>query len=175
MTSRGTDIPVVETTRLVLRGPLDSDARPLGAFIASPRATWIGGPYPAEDAAHWLDRLRNRWAQLGRGPWIVALKGSNTPIGRVGLLDHEGWHEPELAWFLFEDFEGQGYAHEAALAARAYANGPLGLPPLFSFIEAANHRSRALVQKLGAQHESDTRFKDHDLGIYRHPAPKGST
>ncbi len=167
-------IPVIETTRLVLRGPLDSDSAPLAKLMVSPRATWIGGPYPAEDAAEWLVWQRKRWADLGRGSWIVALKGSNTPIGRIGLLDHEGWHEPELAWFLFEGFDGQGYAFEAANAARTYANGPLGLPPLFSFIEATNARSRALVERLGATHESDVRFKDHDLRIYRHPAPEAT-
>jgi RimJ/RimL family protein N-acetyltransferase len=165
-------IPVIETARLTLRGPIDSDAGPLAAFLTSPRAEWIGGPYPDDDAAEWLDWQRDRWAKLGRGSWIVALQGGNTPIGRVGLLDHEGWHEPELAWFLFEGFEGHGYAHEAAVAARAYANGRLGLPPLFSFIEARNHRSRTLAERLGARHESDTRFKDHDFGVWRHPAPK---
>ncbi len=165
-------IPVIETTRLILRGPLGSDAGPLAAFMVSPRATWIGGPYPKEEAAEWLDWQSKRWAELGRGSWIVALKGSNTPVGRIGILDHEGWHEPELAWFVFEGFEGQGYAYEAAFAARTYANGPLGLPPLFSFIEATNDRSRALVERLGATHESDVRFKDHDLRVYRHPAPE---
>lgn len=164
-------IPVLETDRLVLRGPLASDAGPLAAFLSSPRATWVGGPYPAEDAELWLDYQQKRWDRLGWGSWIAALP-DNTPIGRIGLLDHEGWPEPELAWFVFAGFEGQGYAREAALAARAYANGPLGLAPLCSFIDPANHRSRGLAERLGAIHERDVRFKNHDFGVYRHPAPE---
>lgn len=164
-------IPVITTPRLILRGPLSSDAGPLSVFLSSQRAKWIGGPYPAEDAASWLEFQTQRWVRRGWGSWIAALP-DNTPIGRVGLLDHEGWHEPELAWFLFAEFEGQGFAHEAARAARTYANGPLGLAPLFSFIEPTNVRSRTLAERLGAVHERDARFKDHDFHIYRHPGPE---
>jgi RimJ/RimL family protein N-acetyltransferase len=172
MTPRDGLIPVIETARLTLRGPKDSDAAPLAAFLTSPRAEWIGGPYPAEDAAEWLDWQRGRWAKLGRGSWIVAHRNDDTPIGRVGLLEHDGWPEPELGWFLFEGFEGQGFAHEAALAARAFATETLNLPPLFSFIEPANQRSRALAERLGAARERDVLFKGIALTVYRHPVPE---
>lgn len=168
-------IPTLTTQRLILRGPKDSDVAPLAAFMVSPRAEWIGGPYPDEDAVEWLDWQRGRWAKLGRGSWIVALREDDTPIGRVGLLDHEGWPEPELAWFLFEGFDGQGYAHEAALAARAYAAKVLNLPPLFSFIEPANHRSKALALRFGATPERDVQFKGITLTVYRHPGPEAPT
>jgi RimJ/RimL family protein N-acetyltransferase len=165
-------IPVLQTARLTLRGPLPGDVAPLAAFMASDRAKWIGGPYPAEDAAEWLDTQAERWQRFGRGSWIAALQGSDTPVGRVGILEHDGWPEPELGWFLFADHEGNGYAQEAALAARAYCNGALGLPPLFSFIEPANTRSRALAERLGAVHERDARFRDYDFRMYRHPGPE---
>jgi RimJ/RimL family protein N-acetyltransferase len=167
-------IPVLTTARLKLRGPKDSDAVALGAFLTSPRAQWIGGPYPAEDAPDWLSHQQDIWNKRGWGSWIAALKDSDTPIGRVGLLDHDGWPEPELAWFLFEGFEGHGYAAEAAIAARAYAAGTLGLSPLFSFVEPANKRSRALAERLGAAHERDASFKGHSFRIYRHPGHEAS-
>ncbi len=162
-------IPTIATERLTLRGPKDSDGTALAAFLSSPRATWIGGPYPADEAPDWLDHQRTIWANRGWGSWIAALGDTDEPIGRVGLLDHDGWPEPELAWFLFDGHEGKGYACEAALAARAHANGALGLPPLFSFIDPANTRSHALALRLGAVHECDARFEGHDFHIYRHP------
>jgi RimJ/RimL family protein N-acetyltransferase len=165
-------IPVLETPRLVLREPKDSDALALGGFMSSPRAKWIGGPYPATDAPDWLAHQRSVWERRGWGSSIAALRQEDTPIGRIGLLDHQGWDEPELAWSLFEGFEGQGYAFEAAAAARAHANGPLGLAPLFSFIEPTNERSKALALRLGARLERSVTFKNHDLGIYRHPTPE---
>jgi len=165
-------IPVITTPRLILRGPRDSDAASLGAFLASPRAGWIGGPFPATDAPEWLECDRQRWADAGRGSWMVALRDDDTAIGRVGILDHDGWHEPELAWFLFDGFEGQGFAFEAALAARAHAATTLNLPPLFSFIERRNVRSRALVLRLGGVPERDVVFHDIHLTVYRHPGPR---
>ncbi len=162
-------IPILTTERLTLRGPKDSDAAPLGVFLASPRAEWIGGPWPASDAPEWLAHSRKRWAELGRGPWIVAFRDDDTPIGRVGFLDHDGWNEPELGWFLFDRFDGHGYAHEAAVAARAFAAQTLNLPPLFSLIEPANLRSKALALRLGATPERDVEFKGITLTVYRHP------
>lgn len=165
-------IPTLTTQRLILRGPKDSDVAPLAAFLISPRAKWIGGPHPDADAAEWLGWQRGRWAKLGRGSWIVALPDDDTPIGRMGLLEHEGWPEPEPGWFLFEGFDGHGYAHEAALAARAHAAEVLNLPPLFSFIEPANQRSKALALRLGAMPEKDVRLKGTALTVYRHPGPE---
>jgi RimJ/RimL family protein N-acetyltransferase len=172
MIPQDTLIPVITTARLVLRGPCASDAAPLAAFLTSPRAKWIGGPFPDDDAAEWLDWQRGQWARFALGSWIVALRKDDTPIGRLGVLEHEGWPEPELGWFLFDGHEGQGYAYEAALCARAYVAEALKLPPLFSFIEAANLRSRKLVERLGATHESNVRFDGHDFQVYRHTAPE---
>lgn len=163
-------IPTLTTPRLTLRGPKGSDATPLGAFLASPRAEWIGGPWPAEEASDWLSWSVEQWARQGHGTWIVALRDSDSPIGRVGLLDHEGLSEPELGWFLFEGFDGHGLAHEAALAARDYCYDVLGLPPLFSLIEPANLRSRALAERLGAKPEGEVELHGLRLTVYRHPA-----
>ena len=165
-------IPKIETARLVLREPLGSDADPLGTFISSERAIWIGGPYPATDAPDWLAHQRDVWARRGWGSWIATLKNGGTPIGRIGLLEHDGWPEPELAWFLFDGFEGRGYAREAAFAARSYCYATLSLPALFSFIEPGNGRSRKLAQSLGAERERVARFQDIDFDIFRHPGPE---
>jgi RimJ/RimL family protein N-acetyltransferase len=161
-------IPTLTTARLTLRSPKDGDIAPLAAFLVSPRSAWIGGPYPDDDAAEWLDWQRSQWARLGRGSWIVALRSDDTPIGRVGLLEHDGWEEPELGWFLFEGFDGHGYAHEAALAVRAYAAETLHLPPLFSLIEPTNQRSLALAERLGALPERVVQLDGLALTLYRH-------
>ena len=164
-------IPTITTERLTLRGPKDGDAATLGAFLESPRAAWIGGPWPASDAPDWLAYTNRKWAERGRGLWFIALRDDDTPIGRIGILDHDDWDEPELAWFLFEGFDGKGYAHEAALAARDFATTTLKLPPLFSFIEPANLRSKALALRLGAKPERDVTFDGVALTVYRHPSP----
>lgn len=161
-------IPEVVTERLVLRGPRATDAGPLGRFLAGPRAAWIGGPWPADEATEWLDWQRGEWARHGRGSWIAALRAGGAAVGRVGLLDHDDLDEPELAWLLFDGFEGQGYATEAVAAARDHVTGPAGLPAPVSLIEPRNTRSAALAARLGARDEGPAQFRGMAVRRWRH-------
>lgn len=160
--------PSLTTARLTLRAGRPEDAGPLGRFMESPRAEGIGGPYPASEAAEWIANDAANWETRGCGMWIVTLSASGAAIGRIGALHHQGWPEPELGWHLFDGFEGQGYALEAASAARDHLQDVLGLPPVFSFVEPTNRRSRALAQRLGAVVERQVVFDGVTLDIFRH-------
>lgn len=160
--------PTVTTARLTLRAGSPADADPLGRFMESPRATGIGGPYPASAAAEWIADDAANWATRGCGMWIVTLGATGEPIGRIGALHHQGWPEPELGWHLFDGFEGHGYAYEAAAAARDHLHHAVGLPPVFSFVEPTNPRSRALAQRMGAVVERQVQFDGVTLDIFRH-------
>ena len=110
-------VSAVETERLRLREPREDDFSAMLAFNASPRAAFIGGG--ADRQQIWRGLLANigHWALRGCGFWSVDTK-DGAFVGRVGVIFHDGWPEPELAWHLFDGFEGQGFATEAALAAR---------------------------------------------------------
>lgn len=159
-------IPTLTTARLTLRAGSPADAAPLGRFMESPRAAGIGGPYPASAAAAWIADDANNWATRGSGMWIVTLTETGEAIGRIGALHHPGWPEPELGWHLFDGFEGQGFAFEAATAARDHLH--LTLPPVFSFVEPTNPRSRALALRMGAVVERQVQFHGVTLDIFRH-------
>ena len=164
-------IPTIETARLILRGPVEADFPTVERFMASPRAAFIGGPVTDRFQA-WRGFLAvlGHWALRGYGFFTVTLK-DGTLVGRVGLINHIGWHEPELGWHLFDGFEGHGYAAEAAIAARDWAASELGLGPLISHIDADNTRSLALARRLGATHERDTTVLGLPAQVWRHPAP----
>lgn len=157
--------PTLITQRLTLRAGRPEDAEPLGRFMESPRAVGIGGPYPASEAAVWIADDAEKWATRGSGMWIVTLTATGEAIGRIGALHHVGW-EPELGWHLFDGFEGQGYAFEAAMAARDHLH--LTLPPVFSFVEPSNPRSRALALRMGAVEERRVEVHGVTLDIFRH-------
>lgn len=163
-------IPLIETDRLVLRAPREDDAAALGEFYAGERSAWIGGPWPRSDAigAIWADI--GHWAVRGRGLWMVALRGTDQPIGRCGLISHAGWSEPELGWHLFDGWEGKGYAYEASLAARRHSHDVLGYPPLMSFVEPANLRSARLALRLGATVERTADLDGMTVQVFRHPS-----
>jgi RimJ/RimL family protein N-acetyltransferase len=165
-----TEFPILRTERLVLREPRVTDVSVLADFFESERSKWIGGPWPRSDA--WFSILENigHWSHYGYGLWYLERHDSGAFIGRVGVINHEGWIEPELAWHLFDGAERQGFAQEAALAVRAYAQGTMGLGPLISYIDPVNVRSKSLAERLGATHERDGVLYGFHLHIYRHPA-----
>lgn len=163
------NIPQLETTRLILRGPLEADFQAMIAFGASDRGKFIGGRMSQWDVWRSLLAGLGHWALRGYGFWSVDRKDTGQMIGRVGMHLHDSWPEPELGWVIFDGHEGQGYAHEAALAARSYAARHFGLGPVISLIDPENTRSVALAKRLGAAVERRITFFDHPCDVYRHP------
>lgn len=164
-------IPVLTTARLTLRAPVEADFPAMLAFNDSPRSSFVGGGRDRQWV--WRGLLANigHWALRGYGFYSVDTTAGDF-IGRVGVIYHDGWEEPELAWHLYDGFEGQGYAMEAALAARADYHARVTTQPPISYIDVTNTRSEALALRLGATRErtlNDDRGHDH---VYRHPAPQ---
>ncbi len=163
------DIPVIETDRLILRGPKESDLEPMVAFGASERARFLGGPYDREQA--WRNFLGSigHWVWRGYGMWWVEDRMSARVAGRVGMLFHDGREEPELAWHVYAGFEGKGLAFEAAEAARRFVAQHFGLDGVISLIDPTNTRSLALAERLGASYERDGVYLGKPAQIWRHP------
>jgi RimJ/RimL family protein N-acetyltransferase len=164
-------IPSLTTDRLILRAPREADFATMLAFNDSPRSAFVGGPL--ERRWVWRGLLANigHWALRGYGFYSVDTKAGDF-IGRIGVIFHDGWPEPELAWHLYDGFEGHGYGREAALAARADYHARVSSQPLISMIDVANTRSEALAVRLGAAREVTKTDPEGDYHIYRHPAPE---
>ncbi|MFS4579780.1 GNAT family N-acetyltransferase [Phaeobacter sp. C3_T13_0] len=156
-----TSAPVLETERLTLRGPLQSDLPEFTRYMTrSPRLQSQGETVSDEQC--WFGFLIGvgHWQWHGFGFFtITKLRGSH-PLGRVGLLKHSNWPDVELAWHLFDEAEGKGYATEAGLAVRKWAYQAHGIEQLVSYIDFENHRSQAVAKRLGA--ETDGTRADHE-------------
>lgn len=161
--------PTLTTPRLVLRAPREADFSAMLAFNDSPRAGFIGGGAPRQQV--WRGLLANigHWALRGYGFYSVDTHAGDF-VGRIGVIFHDGWPEPELAWHVFATGEGQGYAFEAAQAARADYHRRISTAPLISMIAPANARSIALATRLGARFERADPGIEKPYHIYRHPA-----
>jgi RimJ/RimL family protein N-acetyltransferase len=163
-------IPVLETDRLTLREPREGDLPALTAFAASERTRFIGGPQDALAAWHGFLRQIGHWAYRGYGWWMIVMRSTGQTVGRCGVGFHPGYAEPELGWQVFDGFEGQGIAFEAALAARRHSQTALGLGPLISMVHPDNHRSSRLAERLGARFERMGEIEGVACQIWRHPA-----
>ena len=163
----------LHTDRLILRPPEPADFPTFKAYFMSDRARFTGGsPDPIRAWNRFCMTLGHR-IMRGYGVHTIIERATGQPIGAAGPFFPEGWPEPEIAWQIWPaSSEGKGFAHEAAIAARTHAITALGWTRPASLIAPENHRSQALAQRLGCQHERDFAHPHFGpLQIWRHPPP----
>lgn len=163
-------IPMLQTERLTLRAPRESDLEPMVEFFTSPRAGFMT-PLDRDGVWRGLCGTIGHWALRSYGFYSVDTHAGDF-VGRVGVIYNDGWPEPELAWHMFAAGEGKGYALEAAIAARADYHARISANPLISMIAPDNARSITLARRLGASFERADPGKVKPFHVYRHPAPE---
>ncbi|MFN3213797.1 MAG: GNAT family N-acetyltransferase [Henriciella sp.] len=163
--------PTLETERLVLRPYKLGDFEAFAAYFASPRSIYTDGPVDRQTAWDLFTAGTGRWAIAGHGAWTIERKDSGEAVGLVSLNTAIALPEPELGWILWEGFEGQGYAFEAALNARNFAFEILQWPRLISGIHEDNGASIKLAERLGAVFAPEIRLAEEpETRFYRHNA-----
>lgn len=165
-------IPTLETERLKLRAPHLSDFDTYAQIVASPRARYLS-VMSREDAWYDFAQMVAIWSLRGHGMWSVCDKDNAQLLGFVVLGFEPEDPEPELGFIFTEDGEGQGYAFEAATAARDFAYDQLGWDTIASFVVKGNERSQRLAERLGAFVEREIAEEDGVTLVYRHLATDG--
>ena len=162
------EIPVLRTARLTLRGWQDQDRDPFAALNADPE---VMEHFPGlQDRAHsdtMIDRAMQLWAEDGFCWWAVEADDLGF-IGFTGLA-RPRWDAPitpcvEIGWRLARRAWGHGFAPEAARAALDWGFRTRHLDEIVSFTVPANTRSRAVMERIGLQ-----RMPDRDFGHPRIP------
>ncbi len=143
-------VPVIETSRLTLRGWRDEDLDGLAHMMADPAVTrFLGGTLSRNNTWRVMATFVGHWTLRGFGFWVVERKSDHAFLGRVGLWQPAGWPGTELGWALDAPFWGQGYAVEATRAALDYSFATYKLPKLISLIEPEHRSSHRLAERLG--------------------------
>ena len=166
------DIPVLETDRLVLRGPESEDYPDFKATFTSYRARFMGGPLNAYEAWMLYAAEIGHWQIRGFGMGMIHDKQTDETYGMAGGWMPARWPEREIAWVIWPDKGGRGYALEAVHAARRYFYDQLGWDGAVSYIDPKNLDSIRLAERLGAQKDKDGATIDGNDAVYRHPAPQ---
>ncbi len=165
------DIPVLETHRLVLRGPQPEDYPDFKATFSSYRSRFMGGPLNAYEAWMLYAAEIGHWEIRGFGMWMIHDRETDETYGMAGGWQPAKWPEREIAWIIWPDKAGHGYALEATHAVRNFLYTQRGWESAVSYIDPKNLDSIRLAERLGAQKEADAPSIDGSDAVYRHPSP----
>jgi ribosomal-protein-alanine N-acetyltransferase len=118
------------------------------------------------------DRIQEHFREQGFGLWAIEIPDVAPFIGFAGLTvpRFSARFTPcvEVGWRLAFEHWGRGYATEAARVALAYGFGSLALSEVVSFTSTGNHRSRAVMERLGMRRDPADDF-DHPALAESHP------
>jgi ribosomal-protein-alanine N-acetyltransferase len=147
---------VIETARLRLRPPTESDAEAIFAYASNPEL-----PRYMSWAAHETVEETREWfracvANIAAGTdltWLIEHAGA--PVGCIGL-DSITWSlralrqdRAELGYWLAPSLHGKGLMTEAAAAATGWAFERLGLHKVTVSCFEPNVASRRVIEKVG--------------------------
>ena len=156
---------MIATERLLLRPWWDDDFAHMAAIHADPETmATLGGTLDRAASDAWIARQIVHWGQHGFGFWAVEAAGRVSPlIGAVGLLrlrPEMPMRGVEIGWRIGRAWWGRGFATEAARAALADGFDRCGVEAVVAFTATTNHRSEAVMQRLGMTRDFAADF-DH--------------
>lgn len=158
--------PTLQGDRLTLRPHVMDDMEAFWAFYQSPRAAFMDAPKTRTHLWYGFSSEVGSWALTGMGGWAIEVCGALA--GQVAITHPPHFAETELGWCLFDGFEGQGVAHEAASLALDYARQTIKPASLVSYIHRDNARSIALAKRLGGTHDPAAKAHDAEDVVYRY-------
>jgi len=167
-------IPVLKTDRLILRLWREEDFNALAEFLGDEQqAQFLGGAQKPWDVWRAMASTIGHWHFRGYGFFALEEKNTGKACGWCGPWFPEGWPEPEIGWSIFEPYQAQGYATEAAKCAMNFAYNELSFTTAISLIDADNEASRSVARKLGATLESkDVLVNGFTSDVWRHLPPE---
>ena len=149
------------TDRLVLRSWREADRDPFFALNSDPVVMEF---LPATDRAASDDLVDRLFAAQNRDGccfWAVERKADSASLGFCGLMVPQApLTEFEIGWRLNCAAWGHGFASEAARASLAWGWAKLDAPSIVAITVPPNHRSRAVMERIGMVYAQGEDF-DH--------------
>lgn len=127
-------------------------------------ARWYG-PWTAADARERAAAMGRAWRSGGVHKWLAYDRTTAALVGRGGLSSTAD-RRLELGWAVRETLWGQGYATEIGRAGLELAFGELRAEEVISFTETHNHRSRAVMERLGFRYDRDITHRGEPFVLY---------
>lgn len=149
--------PFIETERLLLRRPQESDFEAWARAFADAQFNryMMGEALDRGRAWRSLAATVGHWELRGFGFFSVLDKNSGAWLGRVGPWYPEDWPEPEVGWAIAPWAQRNGYAVEAGAASIEFAFERLGWSRVIHLILDGNTPSMRTAEALGSRRERE--------------------
>ncbi len=151
-----------ETERLLLKPTSTADADYILAVMNTPKwLKYIGDRkvYSREAAEQYIkDKMLPQYNRLGFSNNTVIRKSDGVKMGSCGLYDREGLEGVDIGFAFLPEYEGQGYAYEAAQKIISLARTDWNIQKISAITTKDNLPSQRLLEKLGLQSQGVTKL-----------------
>lgn len=139
----------METERLVLRPWREDDAEALYKYASDERVGPPAGWKMHESIEESMNVLHT--VLMNENTWAVCEKGSDEPIGSVGIFDTDANAENnwQIGYWLAVPFWGRGYIPEATKCLIAYCFDERCASSVWCSHAENNAKSRRVIEKCG--------------------------
>lgn len=161
----------LETQRLRFRKLVEGDVEWWMDYVRSAEAIHFM-PFTLgsrDDAAFMIQRSLDRYAADGSGLHAILRLEDGAPVGQCGLLTQivDGEPELEIGYHLLPHCWGMGYAREAAIACKSFAQEHRLASSVISLIDPGNVRSQAVARANGMRPGKHTLHRGVEAILFR--------
>lgn len=161
---------MIETERLRLIPFEASDApvieRLLNDKEIASNTRSVDYPYPAGQAAIWIEIHSSKMEQGKSFVFGIRLKETDALIGGIGLEVNHDDHRAEIGYWMGREFWNRGFATEAVLAMLEFGFETVGLHRIFAHCLTRNPASTRVLEKAGLEREGILRGHARKWGVF---------
>jgi RimJ/RimL family protein N-acetyltransferase len=147
----------ITTERLILRIFEKSDAETVTKLCNSyniyKNTLYIPYPYSIDCALSWMENHVDNFDADRSYEFAITDKKTRMLYGAVALSNNQRFNNGEIAYWIGEEFWGNGYATEASKAILEFAFNIKGYHKVYARYFASNPASGRVIEKLGMVRE----------------------
>lgn len=157
------------TDRLILRPMTEQDASFILELLNDPSfIRHIGDRkvHTLEGArAYITDGPVASYLRNGFGLYLVTHRETGESMGICGLIRRNTLMDVDIGYAFLPRYRSKGYAYEAALEMKQYAQETLGLKRLVAVVDPENIPSIRLLEKLGMKFEKMVKLSGEEIEL----------